>query len=125
MKSLKNLVLSFGFAICGVSLAAPALAITPKEECEYVRRDFNRYLPKGVNFEGSSPVPASERYITGCILVGGGNAVPDAIRAARTFPRTGAVIPLGNNDCIYYGFSISIISKTGIYTGTDSCAARS
>jgi hypothetical protein len=124
MKSLKNLVLSFGFAICGVSLAAPALAITPKEECEYVRRDFNRYLPKGVNFEYSDHVPASERFMTGCILVGRGNAVPDAIRAARSFPRTGAVIPLGNNDCIFYGFSIRIISKAGIYTGTDSCAAR-
>jgi hypothetical protein len=74
--------------------------------------------------QGSSPVLASERYITGCILVGGGNAVPDAIRAAKTFPEGGVSIPLGNNDCIYYGFSIRIISKTGIYTGTDSCAAR-
>jgi hypothetical protein len=124
MKSLANLALLFGVTVCGLSLAAPALAITPKEECEYVRRDFNTYLPKGVNFEGSSPVLASERYITGCILVGGGNAVPDAIRAAKTFPRTGVSIPLGNNNCIYYGFSIRIISKTGIYTGTDSCAAR-
>lgn len=124
MKSLANLVLLFGFTVCGLSLAAPALAITPKEECEYVRRNFNTYLPEGVNFEGSSPVLASEGYMAGCILVGGGNAVPDAIRAAKTFPLGGVSIPLGNNDCIYYGFNIRIISKTKIYTDTDSCAAR-
>jgi hypothetical protein len=124
MKSLANLVLLFGFTTCGLSLVTPALAITPEEECEYVRRDFNGYLPRGVNFEVSSPVLDSGQYIEGCILVGGDNAVPDAIRAARTFPSGGVTIPLDNNNCLYYGFSIRIISKTGIYTGTDSCAAR-
>jgi hypothetical protein len=119
MKRLSSITLLIGYTLSGfyLSFASPALAITPKDKCEYVRRNINTLLPRGVNLNSS--------YVydqTTCVLGGPQQAVVKTVQAIKNFPPSGVRLPLEDGDCLYYRFQA--VTQMGIYIDLDSCGSR-
>jgi hypothetical protein len=110
MKGIASITLLFGYTVCGLSFsfASPVLAITPKDKCEYIRRNINTFLPKGVNLTTSYVYNRNT-----CVLGGTQQAITKTIEAAQDFPSSGVMLPLENEEYIFY--RLQAVTKMGVF----------
>ncbi len=121
-----------------VLMSPPAIAVfTPESDCEYIRRNINSRLPKGINLSRST---VTEVSINGqsnrqCVVYGNETAIQYAWQDYRTIPARGLALPNGTftihgrtyPEVLYYGWDKSYIPLEGgsaIVILTDSASAR-
>ncbi len=130
------------FSLLAISTVAllvspPAIAqFTPESNCEYIRRNINSRLPKGINLDRSA---VKEVSINGhidrhCIVYGNETAIQYAWQDYQTIPKRGLALPNGTftidgrtyPEELYYGWDKSYIRLGGsaIEILTDSASAR-
>jgi hypothetical protein len=141
MPNLKAFALSTISVITLLSLSSqPAKASFSSggtEECEYIRRNINSRLPKGVNLTRSVVTEVTVKGYTGrqCVVYGDEAAIRYALNDYRKLPTVGLSLPNGTitregktlPNYLIYGWSGSykvIESGTAIIILTDSSAAR-
>jgi hypothetical protein len=142
MPNLKTFALSTISVITLLSLSSqPAKAgFSPghgTEECEYIRRNINSRLPKGVNLTRSVATEVTVKGYTGreCVVYGDETAIRYALNDYRKIPAVGLSLPNGTDTregrtlpkYLIYGWSGSyevIESGTAIIILTDSSEAR-
>ena len=119
-------------------MSQPAIAEpTLESNCEYIRRNINSRLPKGINLNRSA---ITEVSINGqsnreCVVYGNETAIQYALQDYRTIPAEGLELPNGTftihgrtyPEALYYGWNKSYIPLEGgnaIVILTDSASAR-
>jgi hypothetical protein len=97
------------------------------KECEYIRRNINSRLPKGINLNRSVVTEVTVRGKTSreCVVYGNEVAIRYALDDYRTLPDSGVRLPNGT-DTLYYGWKGSYVNagKSAIIILTDSGTAR-
>jgi hypothetical protein len=141
MATLKAFPLLAVSAVLSISSSSPAMAgFTPghgKAECEYIRRNINSRLPKGINLSHSV---VTEVSINGgrsreCVVYGNATAIQYAWNDYQTMPERGLALPYGTYthdgrtypETLFYGWKNSYRPLEGgsaIVILTDSASAR-
>lgn len=130
LKAFALLTISVATLLSLPSLPAKA-GFTPGhgvKECEYIRRNINSRLPKGVNLNRSIVTEVSVEGKTSreCVVYGDEVAIRYALDDYRTLPTNGLGLPNGT-DTLFYGWKGSYIlieGKSAIIILTDSGTAR-
>jgi hypothetical protein len=134
LKAFSSLAISTAVLL----MSSPAIAvITPESNCEYIRRNINSRLPKGINLERSAitEVSINGKSSRECVMYGNETAIQYAWQDYRTIPEKGLVLPNGTftidgrtyREELYYGWNKSYIPLEGaraIVILTDSASAR-
>jgi hypothetical protein len=125
-----------------LSISSPAIAgFTPghgEADCEYIRRNINSRLPKGINLDRSvvREISINGRSSRECIVYGNPTAIQYAWNDYRqTIPKRGLALPNGTYtlegrtypETLYYGWDESYIpfeDGNAIVILTDSGSAR-